>query len=494
MKKSFIYLFSILMMVTVVGCEPKNTPNSPEDNPTDTTTNNDPSKPVVEATFPMKHIIEEFTGQDCGYCPYGMDCVHSFMGTDTNWIVMMHHDGYKEDHFTIAGSSAICKKLGVSGAPTISIDRNKSIYNNSLTFHPGYLGNVNKNNIAKETYVSTVINNTYDAASRQLKVNVSGQVGKADAPQLMLTVIVKESGMIDYQADYYGSFEGWEEFRHISAARAFLTAGLGDSIKLTQDAEGRLLYNAEYTITLNDNWVAENCAVVAIVANGLKPIVQCEEKPVVAGTDGGRSIQHGGITAVPVSDNYPEPDNGYGPFDYFTAASTIPFTTSFAQYTPYAQYNFNYWQMMVYNDNLTINCENTTCIPFAYIYLFTETSQTTIPVGEYPINVTMEPGTVWAGFRNDEEYEISGSTLYFTSQAYFNQGYLVPAAEWLIASGTLTVTNTGWTLVGQTRGGKNINMQGGAIQNGGQSRVPARMVQNRPMGYDFEFKKLSVSK
>ena len=54
---------------------------------------NEPSGPIPES-FPKKHLIEEFTGQDCGYCPYGMDCVHDFAGNDSNWIVVLHHYGY----------------------------------------------------------------------------------------------------------------------------------------------------------------------------------------------------------------------------------------------------------------------------------------------------------------------------------------------------------------------------------------------------------------
>lgn len=492
MKKSFIYLFSILMMATVVGCNPKNTPSEPEGQPTDTT--NQPTLPVVEATFPMKHIIEEFTGQDCGYCPSGMEYTHEFMGADPNWILVMHHSGYKDDHFTIAGSSKVCSKLKVNGAPTISVDRNKNIYNKSLTFHPGYLPNVNKSKIATETYVSTVIANTYDAASRQLTVTVTGQVGKADAPELFLTVIVKESGMVDYQADYNHTYEGWQEFRHIAAARAFLTAALGDSIRLTQDKEGRLIYTAEYTTTLADSWNAENCAVIAFVAEGNMPIVQVEEKPVVEGTRGGSDIEFGGITAVPVGPNYPEPDNGNGPFDYYTEADNFNMTTSYAQYTPYTNYGFNFWQMMAYNESTTVNCENTQCVPFAYIYLFTETSQTAITPGEYPINGTMQPGTVWAGYRDDEHYEVDGSMFYLTSKSYFDQGYLVPAARWLIASGTLTVRENGWTLTGTTYGNKTISMSGSTIQNGGRAQAPARMIGNRPMGFESEFKRLSFVK
>lgn len=71
-----------------------------------------PSEPILEA-YPKKHLIEEFTGQDCGYCPYGMNCIHEFMGNDTNWVLVLHHYGYQKDHFSVSGSQTITKALKV---------------------------------------------------------------------------------------------------------------------------------------------------------------------------------------------------------------------------------------------------------------------------------------------------------------------------------------------------------------------------------------------
>lgn len=480
MKKLFLFLFSSLLMIGLYSCKDQNPATNPDDNTPQEELPDYTGGSLVEATFPMKHVIEEFTGQDCGYCPYGMDCVSAFMADDDNWILLMHHYGYNPDHFSVTGSDKICTKLGVSGAPSVSIDRNSKV--KSLNFHPGYLPDIKKSRMATETYVSTVIANTYDAGTGELKVNVSGQMGKADAPELMLTVMVKESGMVDYQADYYDTFEGWLEFRHVSAVRAFLTAPMGDKIQLKQDAEGRVLYNAEYTIKLDSKWVANNCAVVAIVSEGELPIVQVEEQPVVAGTKGGRDIEHGGITTVPVSELYPEPENGYGPFDYYTAGPTIPFTSAAAQYVPYSQYGFNYWQIMAENQSETFNCEGTNCMPFLYLYLFTELNQTTIPYGTYQFSTTLEPGTAYAGFRDDEEQQLGGSELYFISYTYRQQGYMVPSAEWLIVSGTLTIEEGRWSINGTTRGGKTVRCtMNGEIQNGGRANSPALMLKKRPM-------------
>ncbi|MBQ1874419.1 MAG: hypothetical protein II144_01850, partial [Paludibacteraceae bacterium] len=107
-------LFAILALgswlLVLPSCEPK-----PE-----------PEPEVIPESFPRKHLIEEFTGQSCGYCPYGMDCVHDFMANDTNYILVLHHYGFAADHFSVAGSKTITSALKVSGAPNITIDRAKT--------------------------------------------------------------------------------------------------------------------------------------------------------------------------------------------------------------------------------------------------------------------------------------------------------------------------------------------------------------------------------
>ena len=97
----------------------------------------------------------------------------------------------------------------------------------------------------------------------------------------------------------------------------------------------------------------------------------------------------------------------------------------------------------------------------------------------------MQPGTAYAGFRDDEQMQIDGSSFYYTSKSYFQQGYLVPSAQWLIVDGTLTVTSTGWSLTGHARNGSDIKLVGtkpisvegraNAPQRVGASGAPQRM-------------------
>lgn len=469
MKRIFSYVAMIgLMAWTMTACNNDSAPDGP-----------------IPESFPKKNLIEEFTGQDCGYCPDGMDVIHQFIANDTNWVLLLHHYGYKADHFSVSGSKTITSALGVSGAPSMAINRAKTKYYGSqsaIVFSPGYLEYTKKTQFETTTYASIVLDNTYDAATRELRVRVSGAISKADYPQLYLTVVVKESGMVDYQQDNYKTYAGWQEFRHANAVRAFLTPAKGEEVNVN----GNRRYSAVYSITLNEKWVAENCMVVAFLSEDFQPVVQAEQQPVVAGTTGGADILHGGITPVPVSDFFPEPDDHSGPAD-LSGHETDTLTYASSVYQPYTSYGFNFWNITAYNRNVSYRIGNTACVPYLDLYLFTETSQTTIPAGTYPLETSMNPGTAYAGFRDDSNIQISGSEFYYINKSYFNQGYLVPVAEWLIADGELTITEEGWELAGHARNGADIHLVGTtAIVNKGKASAPAHRTSAEPSGQPIE--------
>ena len=457
MKKTLLWAMAGLCVWAFTACDP-NTPQEPE--PAE-------KEDTIPASFPKKQLIEEFTGQGCGYCPYGMDCIHNFIDNDTNYVLILHHYGYAKDRFSVSESKTITDALKVDGAPNMAINRAKTQYKDEnnrnrsmVVLHPAYLETTDPAQFETETYASVNIRNTYDADTRHLAIHVSGAVTTPDVPDLQLTVLVKESGMIDTQADYLSTFEGWEEFRHTNAVRAFLTKAKGDSVTIQNQR-----YSATFDLTLEDKWVAENCMVVAFLSEAFQPVVQVEQKPVVEGTKGGADITHGGITPVPVPDYYPEPSATAAP------NTSAPLTVTQAGSTKDG--NRKYWTIMSYNANVSISISGTACIPFTYIYLVTSADETSIPTGTYEINSTGEIGTVIAGYRDDERLEVDGSIYYLTSKSYFTQGYLSPKEEWLITDGTMTITEEGWELTGHVRNGSDIHLVGStAIQ---LVKAPAKM-------------------
>lgn len=245
----------------------------------------------VPSSFPRKFLLEHFTGDECGNCPSGMAAMVEYIqNTTTPCIWVSHHYGYNEDEYTIPENAKIGKACSVSGAPNMAMNRTK-ITGTSIAFHPGYLVEDGMADlIAKKcettAEASVVITHTYDSVTRELNVTISGQVANTEVTEYLLTVLIKENGLIGKQADYYASWQeaGYKEFLHPCIVRDVLCAdALGDKVTVENQA-----YSATYTFTMPDNWVAENCCIVAyITPTSKKPIINAEEVTVVDGTDGG---------------------------------------------------------------------------------------------------------------------------------------------------------------------------------------------------------------
>ena len=255
----------------------------------------------VPSSFPRKYLIEHFTGDQCGYCPYGMYSIMEYAAyyTTTPCIWVSHHYGYNTDEYTISESAKIASTCGVDGAPNMAMNRTK-VMGTTIAFHPGYLVEdgmaatiANKCDTVAEA--SVVINHTYNADTRELNVTVSGQVANTTTTAYLLTVLIKENGLIGKQADYYWSWKtaGYKEFMHPCVARDLLTVSqLGDTVKVENQA-----YSKTFTYTVSEKWVAENCNVVAYITPlSKKPVINAEETPLVAGTTGGKEYQPFGIT------------------------------------------------------------------------------------------------------------------------------------------------------------------------------------------------------
>ena len=96
----------------------------------------------VPASFPRKFLLEQFTAQSCGNCPYGMLCIAEAMAQDSGqYIWVAHHYGFASDEYTISESRNISNLLGIQGAPIVSLNRTKQKIGQAsqLSFHPAYL-------------------------------------------------------------------------------------------------------------------------------------------------------------------------------------------------------------------------------------------------------------------------------------------------------------------------------------------------------------------
>lgn len=243
----------------------------------------------VPTSFPRKFLMEHFTGETCGYCPKGMYTMVKYLEeSNVPHIWVSHHYGYENDDYTISESPKIGKAVGVQGAPNLAINRTK-MTGTTIAFQPANLLDI-VSTIAKKcdtvAEASVLIDRTYNADTRELTVTVSGQVANTETTEYLLTVLIKENGLIGKQADYesYSFGGGWVEFIHPRVIRDVLSEdAMGDTVLVTNQA-----YSKTYTYTVNETWVPENCCVVAYITPlAKKPVINAEEAPLVEGTTGG---------------------------------------------------------------------------------------------------------------------------------------------------------------------------------------------------------------
>lgn len=394
----------------------------------------------MPSSFPRKHLIEHFTGDQCGYCPGGMFALAEYtQNINTSCIWVSHHYGYNKDEYTISESAKIASTCGAQGAPQMAINRTK-VMGTAIAFHPGYLPEAgmaeaitSKCDTVAEA--SVVIDHTYNAETRELNVTVSGHVANTEVSEYLLTVLIKENGLTGKQADYeYYSWKskGFKEFLHPRVARCVLTAAEGDIVEVKNQR-----YRKSFTYTLPTNWVAENCCVVAyITPNNKKPIINAEQTPLIIGTTGGEEYLPYGITENEAPTNATKLTFTEGrlskPSDNKLVLTLIASSATRSE---------RYGSMRLIS-NIEIN-----------------TTNNTLKEGVYTIAEGNEMNTVSAGTTDMAKASFGGSLLTYILSTSLETDAWQYCHYWRMQSGTMTVNADGSAVIeGKLYNGKSFKI------------------------------------
>ena len=213
-------------------------------------------------------LVEQFTGQGCGYCPGGAESLKAAISGMKNpekviWIA--HHWGYTPDDFTINESETIGVNLGVQGAPSCAVDRMVVEFapgQSDLCWHPGYSTTRLLEELIKTPGLATIeLTRTFNAEDSTLVINVKGN---SIAEVANITVLVKQSGIKARQASASA------DYSHNNAPRAFMTDAKGDALTLNAGN-----YEVSYTYKVpakvgKFDCVLEDMEIVAFVHGDLK--------------------------------------------------------------------------------------------------------------------------------------------------------------------------------------------------------------------------------
>ena len=328
-------------------------------------------------------------------------------------IWVSHHYGYNNDEYTIPESAKIGNAIGVKGAPNMALNRTKQM-GTTIAFHPGYLPEITiKDDTVAEA--SVVISHTYNADTRQLDITVSGQVAHTVDTTYLLSVLIKENRLVGKQADYEYSYKTgtWKEYMHARVVRDFLTEHFGDTIEVKNQA-----YSHTLTYTIDEEWVPENCCIVAYLTPlTKKPIINAEQAPLVEGTTGGEEFYPYGIT------------EGYGPNKSveFDSIQTTKVDEKVLEI------------LLFSSKSVKTNYGPTKTV--GVVYLNTEADS--LQAGIYPVCEGDSLGAITAGYRIDEQRALGGSLVALALSNYLTQGIISVAHMWRINEGEMIVEEDG---------------------------------------------------
>ena len=369
----------------------------------------------VPTFFPRKFLLEHFTSANCNMCPMGMKYIVEYLDKQTTpYVWVSHHAVYGTDEYTIPEGNAIAMNyLGMNTVPSVVFNRTEQ--DGLLVIGAWNIENlVVKDDTVAEA--SVVIDHQFDIATRRLDVTVSGQVANIDRKEYLLSILIKENRLVGKQEDTFCSWKSvkWNEYMHPRVVRDLVTATFGDTVKVENQAYS---YSTSYVI--DEEWVPENCCVVAYLTPIEKsPVINAEQAPLVVGTEGGEQYGPYGIT------------EGKGP------NTSISFD--------------NVKVTRVGNGQLEMMLTSSKTIKTTYFgickqvgYVCVNTTDSVLQPGVYPIEERTADGTITAGYRMDEEETLGGSRLFYAVSDDLKNGIVTPIHMWRMSSGEMILDSDG---------------------------------------------------
>lgn len=225
--------------------------------------------PDPALTVQRTSLFDHYTTAVCPNCPGAHTRIEQAIAGYENRIVWVaHHVGYYTDDMTLTQDASSAGMMGFytgssSFAPAMMLDRDPE---NVPGEYGGIVGGVDaaatvanqfNNAISKPALVTVALQNiSYDANSRQVSFDVSGQFKQMIGGNVNLTVYITEDSIIGTQSGASGSY------RHDHVLRDVVTDYWGDALTNTNAND---TYSKHYTYTLPATWNYAKCRLVAFV-------------------------------------------------------------------------------------------------------------------------------------------------------------------------------------------------------------------------------------
>ncbi len=244
----------------------------------DTISNGTKPEDSVDVTI-RKILLMDFTGHKCVNCPDAHDVISQLKSIHGEKIVPMAihvtslantdpNNGYVTDFKTETGDE-IYMEFQISAIPNGLIN---SFQKSSMTSFSAWAEQI-EGYLDAEPELKIEIENTYNSGNNTLEVKVKNSTLTDINADLKLVVYLLESKIIAKQATTH---EPIEDYEHNHVLRKGITETFGIPIFSNPTA-----INTEdsktFNITLNSDWIADNCEVIAFIYNNdTKEVINCQ--------------------------------------------------------------------------------------------------------------------------------------------------------------------------------------------------------------------------
>jgi hypothetical protein len=240
-------------------------------------------------------LVEEATGVACSQCPDGARTLTNLQSTFKAEgrqliVVSVHAAGpfsvpypASQYDFRSADAQALANFIGqLEGFPSSAVNR-ELLPNEISTFinpHTRWEG-VIRGEFSEDYGLEVLIDNEYNVASRELKINVDVDAlpGVLVEGNPFLTVLITQDSIVDLQNDSDVFVPGYVH-RHV--LRDVVSNAVGDP--LTEPLTEGSTIRRTYSVVLPANWDEHHCSVVAFVHYGGTPskeVLQAAEKYII---------------------------------------------------------------------------------------------------------------------------------------------------------------------------------------------------------------------
>lgn len=285
MKKTKYIFILIIPLFSFWSCDELDGPTYYEENT------------IIVGDTINKILLEEFTGHKCGYCPRAHEKIEQLKITygDAVIIPVAFHvgfyalpsfsgDAFLDDYRTVTGDQ-LDSYFNFSegfGLPSGMINRNPLEGDTDVSLYHEDWANAVVERLAEPVKALMTLECEYTAETRKLHVHTSVQFLETIENDIELVLYVVENNIVGWQKDYDHDPVDIENYTHKHVFRDVINTTWGENIVTGEAIQGKV-FNRMHDYTLNEEWLAENCEVIAYIYNAeTLEVIQAENEEVIS--------------------------------------------------------------------------------------------------------------------------------------------------------------------------------------------------------------------